>query len=96
MEEMPKLSREQFIERMRIVFEESLGKVADAINDAPSGRVIAASEEPVRDLFTEFRRRAYELGLQMRIDAAEAAFSPSAVDTGRSRDAAGDQQAQAK
>ena len=77
MEEMPKLSREQFIERMRIVFEESLGKVADAINDAPSGSVIAASEEPVRDLFTEFRRRAYELGLQMRIDAAEAAFSPS-------------------
>ena len=78
MEAMPKLSREQFVEQMRSLFEESLGKVADAINDAPAGRVIAASEEPVRNVFTEFRRRAYELGLQMRIDAAEAAFSSSA------------------
>ena len=62
---------------MRTKMEAILGQVADAINDAPEGYVIAASEEKVRDLFAEARQQAFELGLQMRIDAAEAAFSPS-------------------
>ena len=57
--------------------EAMLGQIADAINDAPDGYVIAASEEKVRDLFAEARTRASRVGLQMRIDAAEAAFSPS-------------------
>ena len=53
------------------------GRVADAINEAPPGRVIAGSEERVRDLFAGLREQAFEKGLQMRVDAAEAAFSPS-------------------
>ena len=78
MEPMPKMSRRQYVALMRKKMEAILGQVADAINDAPEGFVIAASEEKVRDLFAEARQEAFELGLQMRIDAAESAFSPSA------------------
>ena len=77
MESTPKMSREEFIAQMRKKVEEALGKVADAINDAPAGYIISGSEEKVRDLFADLRRRAYEKGLQMRVDAAEAAFPPS-------------------
>jgi len=34
--------------------------------------------ETLLDLFAEFRRKAYEVGLRMRTDAVEAAFSPPA------------------
>jgi hypothetical protein len=77
MEPMPKLSRDEFVAAMRMRMETMLGHVADAINSAPEGYVIAGSEEKVRDLFAEFRQQAFEMGLQMRVDAAEAAFSPS-------------------
>lgn len=77
MELNPKMSREQFVEAMRVKFEKAMGEVADAVNDAKPGYIITDSEEPVRDVFGELRRAAYELALQMRINAAEAAFSPS-------------------
>jgi hypothetical protein len=77
MEATPKLSRDEFIQAMRQKMEAMLGRVADAVNDAPPGRVIAGSEEPVRDLFAEFRQQAFEAAVQMRLDAAEAAFPPS-------------------
>jgi hypothetical protein len=77
MESTPQLSRQEFIDRMRQKVEEMLGQVADAVNEAPPGQVIAGSEEPVRDLFADLRRDAYEMAVQMRLDAAEAAFPPS-------------------
>jgi hypothetical protein len=77
MESTPKLSRDEFLKRMREKMEETLGQVADAINEAPPGQIIAGSEEQVRDLFAGLRQHAYQTGLQMRVDAAEAAFSPS-------------------
>ena len=77
MQPMPKLSREEYLVVMRQKMEAMLGQVADAINNAPDGYLIAGSEEKVRDLFAEVRQQAFELGLQMRVDAAEAAFPPS-------------------
>jgi hypothetical protein len=77
MEPMPKMSREEYLAVMRHKMEAMLGQVADAINNAPDGYIIAASEEKVRDLFADLRQQAFEMGLQMRVDAAEAAFSPS-------------------
>lgn len=68
----PKLSRDEFIKEMRQKMETMLGRVADAIDEAPPGRIISGSEEQVRDLFGGFVQ-----GLQMRVDAVEAAFSPS-------------------
>jgi hypothetical protein len=77
MESTPKLSREEFIDQMRKKVEEALGRVADAINDAPPGKIISGSEEQVRDVFAELRQQVFETGLQMRVNAAEAAFPPS-------------------
>jgi hypothetical protein len=77
MESTPQMSRQEFIDRMRQQVEEALGRVADAVNQAPPGQIIAGSEEPVRDLFADLRREAYEMAMQMRVDAAEAAFPPS-------------------
>jgi hypothetical protein len=77
MDAVPKVSRERYIEAMRSKFESILGGVADAVDEAPEGQIINASEEKVRDLFAEFRRVAYEAALQARIDAAEAASPPS-------------------
>ncbi len=77
MDSVAKMSREQYIEAMRGPFEAILGGVADAVHDAPVGRIINASEEKVRDLFAEFRKVAYEAALQARVDAAEAASPPS-------------------
>jgi hypothetical protein len=77
MQSDPKLSRDEFIQQMRKKMEEVLGKVADAVNEAPPGRIIAASEEEVRDIFADLRKDAFETALQMRVNAAEAAFPPS-------------------
>ncbi|OWK35331.1 hypothetical protein [Fimbriiglobus ruber] len=78
MEPMPRLNRDAYIAVMRQQVEAMLGQVADAINNAKDGEIIAGSECQVRDLFGTLRQKAYEVGLQMRTDAAEAAFSPSA------------------
>ena len=77
MEPTPKLSREAYIQAMRQRVEELLGKVSDAVNAAAPGQIITGSEEQVRDLFADLRRQAFEQAVQMRIDAAEAAFPPS-------------------
>jgi hypothetical protein len=78
MEPMPKLDREAYITQMRQHLETMLGQVAEAINNAPDGQIIAGSERQVRDLFGALRKQAFQVGLQMRTDAAGAAFSPSA------------------
>jgi hypothetical protein len=78
MESTPKLSREAYIKAMRQRVETLLGQVADAVNDAAPGQIITGSEETVRDLFADLRREAFEQAVQMRMDAAEAAFPPSA------------------
>ncbi len=52
-------------------------EVADAVDNAPVGRVIRDSEEPARDALDRFRQKVYERVLQAKIDAAEAAFPPS-------------------
>lgn len=74
---MPPLDRGAYIQAMRQKLEAMLGQVADAVNNAPDGSIIAGSECEVRDLFATFRQEAFERAMQMRVDAAEAAFPPS-------------------
>ena len=78
MEMSPRVSPQQFAESMRQEFEEFAKEVMEAVNDAPDGQWIAGSEEQVRDLSAEMRRKVFERALQKRVDAAEAAFPPSA------------------
>ena len=78
MEALPKLDREAYRQRMRVEVERVLEEVADAVDNAPRGRVIRDSEEPARDALDRFRTAAYQQAMQLKIDAAEAAFPPSA------------------
>ncbi len=78
MERSPRVSPQQFAESMKQELEEFAKEVMEAVNDAPDGQWIAGSEEKVRDLSAEMRRKIFERALQERVDAAEAAFPPSA------------------
>jgi hypothetical protein len=73
----PKVSREEYAKQLKAEMEGYLASVIDAVNEAPDGGWIAGSEEQVRDLSADFRRRVFERAVQMRVDAAEAAFPPS-------------------
>ena len=77
MDETPRMDREAFKKQMRAEMENLLDEVAGAVDDAPAGRIIRDSEEKVRDVFAEFRKKTFEQALQMKVDAAEAAFPPS-------------------
>ncbi len=76
-DQLPKLDRTRLRERLLVEFERVVEEVSDAIDEAPDGRVIRDSEENARDSLDRFRQIVYEQGLQAKIDAAEAAFSPS-------------------
>jgi hypothetical protein len=53
-------------------------QIAGAINKAQAGRIIADSEEPVRDAHAEFRQKAYQRALDLLRDKAlQEDFSPS-------------------
>ena len=65
-----------FVESMRQETEQMLRDVMQAVNEAPDGAWINGSENKVRDLMGEYRRRTFEKALQMRTDAVEGAFSP--------------------
>jgi hypothetical protein len=72
------VAAEKLAEAMEAEMREYLSSVMQAVNEAPDGAWIAGSEERVRDLSAEFRRKLFERAVQLRVDAAEAAFSPSA------------------
>ena len=77
MDEVPQVKSELLLEVVREQVEEAVRKVMVAVNAAPAGDWIAASEAAVRDITGELRRQSFEAAIQQRIDAAEAAFSPS-------------------
>jgi len=83
METSPRVSPQEFADSMKQEFEEFAEQVMDAVNDAPDGQWIAGSEEQVRDLCAKMRQRVFEKALQKRVDAAEAAFPPSAPSDNR-------------
>ncbi len=84
MDGLAKIDRDELVRRMRADFEQTLRQVADAVNDAPDGHLIDGSEERVRDLMGEFRRRSFEAAAQMRVEATEAspAFPPGGARAG--------------
>lgn len=73
----PEVSPQDLVAALQRESERYLELVMRAVNKAPDGQWLSASEEQVRDLSAEFRRHVFEKAIQMRLDAAEAAFSPS-------------------
>ena len=77
MDRLLTMDKERFVREMIEEARRVFGEVADAVNNAPSGNVINASEMPVRDLMGELRKTAFEKAVQTRIDSTESSFSPS-------------------
>lgn len=74
----PRVSPDEFAELMREEVDQYLKQIMEAVNQAPDGEWISGSEEQVRDITAAMRERIYEQAVQTRVDAAEAAFPPSA------------------
>jgi hypothetical protein len=77
MDRLLRMEKDEYVAKMQVEVRRVLDGVADAVNDAPTGNVISGSEMRVRDLMAEFRRTAFEMAVQMRIDSTESSFSPS-------------------
>jgi hypothetical protein len=78
MSQSPQVPPEQFAESMREEVQQYLKQVMEAVNQAPDGAWISGSEEQVRDIAAAMRQRIFQQAVQRRVDAAEAAFPPSA------------------
>ena len=77
MNDQPQLATQDLLDQLRGRFEQLCADVAAAVNRAPAGQVINASEEQVRDLLADFRQATYQAAIQLRLQAAQAAFPPS-------------------
>ena len=78
MSQSARVPPEEFVESMREEVEQYLEEVMEAVNQAPDGAWISGSEEKVREIAAAMRQRVFEQAVQKRVDAAEAAFPPSA------------------
>ena len=76
---LPQVDRAELRAKLFVEFERTVNEVADAVDNAPLGRVIRDSEEPARVALDRFRAVVYEAALQAKVNTAEAAFSPSEV-----------------
>ena len=72
-----KITEEQLTKAMDADYQKLVQQVTGAVNEAPDGAVISGSEELVRDTMARFRQKVYEKAIQLRTQAAQAAFSPS-------------------
>ena len=78
MSQSQRVSPKEFKESVRQEVDEFLEQIMEAVNEAPDGEWISGSEEQVRDLTAAMRQYVFERAVQKRVDAAEAAFPPSA------------------
>ncbi len=77
MQTSPKITAEALGKLLLEKSPELAEKIVAAINAAPDGNWIGASEEQVREAGQVFVKAAFEAALQQKVDAAEAAFPPS-------------------
>jgi hypothetical protein len=74
-----RITAEQLEAALQADVKELVEKIAQAINAAKLGRIIADSEEPVRDAHAEFRERAFQKAVDLLADKLDKQdFSPSA------------------
>ncbi len=72
-----KITPEQLAKAMDADYQKLVQQLSAAVNEAPDGAVISGSEELVRETMARFRQKVYEKAIQLRTQAAQAAFSPS-------------------
>jgi hypothetical protein len=74
---LPLIDDRKLKELLKKDFEDCIAEVVEAIDTAKAGSIINDSEEPVRIATGKLRQKIFEKALQMKMDAAQAAFSPS-------------------
>ena len=74
---LPEIEVEKLKQSLRKDFEDCIAEVVKAIDMAKAGSIIDDSEEPVRIATSKLRQKIFQKALQMKVDAADAAFSPS-------------------
>lgn len=67
-------------------FDQLIQEIAQALNAARAGRIIADTEEPVHDATAVFREQLYEKAIRL-LQSRQEAFSPSAPRTAKQRPA---------
>jgi len=72
-----RVSAEEVKRAMAADFERLAEQIAEAMNAAQDGRIIADTEEPVREANAVFREQAYEKAIRL-LQSKQEAFSPSA------------------
>ena len=76
-----KISRKELKAALSEDLDRLLDEVTQAMNSAQPGRIIADSEELVRDANAAFRERLYQKAMDL-LQAKQEAFSPSAQKAG--------------
>ena len=79
MDEMkvPGIDRQKLEKLLKDDFQRCIAEVTEALDTARIGAIIDDSEEPVRMATSRLRQMIFQKAIQMKTDAAEAAFSPS-------------------
>ena len=77
---LPEIKAEKLKELLKKDFEDCIAEVVEAVDTAKAGSIINDSEEPVRIATAKLRQKVFQKALQMKMDAAQAAFSPSQED----------------
>jgi hypothetical protein len=75
--DLPEINDRKLKELLKKDFEDCIAEVVEAIDTAKAGSIIDDSEEPVRIATGKLRQKIFEKALQLKVDAAQAAFSPS-------------------
>lgn len=72
------MDREAIKRELTQQFQHSLEQAIEAVEQAPDGQWIAASEWQIREVFQQLMQQSFQKLLQAKLDAAdEAAFPPS-------------------
>lgn len=74
---LPQIEIEKLKQLLKEDFDDCIAEVVKAIDTAKIGAIIDDSEEPVRIATGKLRQKIFQKVLQIKMDAADAAFSPS-------------------
>ena len=75
--QVPKIDRQKLEELLKNDIQRCITEVTEAVDKARVGAIIDDSEEPVRMATSRLRQMIFQKAIQVKTDAAEAAFSPS-------------------